>query len=473
MNRRDFNKLSIAAAASLAGITDAGLKAEKPNFIFILADDLGWADLGCYGHPKVKTPNIDRLAEEGTRFTSFYVNSPVCSPTRAGLITGQFPSRHSMHTQLFRNKERIEQMKIARYLDPGAVMLPRLLKKSGYQTAHVGKWHLGVSSNLGKIPHPKEYGFDFVRSHHFDWEITGQKWDYQHSSELIVNQGISFLQQLDNKPFFMQLWFTDPHRVYNPTEKQLKAYPEMPKNDVLKKYWSVITEMDRQVGRLLKALEKLNLAKSTYVIFASDNGPVDPSDLSSNQLVGAGSAGPFRGTKGSLYEGGIRVPFIIRCPGKVPQNRIDEKTVISGVDILPTFCSLAGASLPGSYTSDGQDMSLAFEGKAQNRQKALMWFYPIRYRAATINQSPVLAIRDGKWKLLTNPDGFRIELYNLKTDITETNNLVEQYPEVAGNLKQKLMNWYLTLPPNTIEPGAGELTFPWPGKKWDAVIEKL
>ncbi|AQQ71017.1 Arylsulfatase [Limihaloglobus sulfuriphilus] len=474
MKRRDFIKFSMfLSAGSFVGRTFAGEKDLKPNFIFFLADDLGWGDLGCYGHPKVKTPNIDRLARQGTSFTSFYVNSPVCSPTRAGIMTGQFPSRHGFHTQIFGNPRRVKEMKIAEYLDPDVVLLPRILKRAGYETAHIGKWHLAFHGGTSP-PRPEQYGIDFSRTIEFDKDKIGTGWKEHRSSECFADQALEFLKQRDKeKPFLMQLWFNDPHNPYYPTNEHLKAYPKMPANDKMTKYWAIITEMDKQIGRILDKVEQDGISRNTYIIFSSDNGPGDPSDLSANEIAALGSAGPFRGTKGSLYEGGVRTPFIVACPGKVPAGRIDEKTQISGVDLLPTFCSLAQASLPENYKSDGQDMSEAFAGKVQQRSKPLMWFYPIRYRAATINQSPVLSILDGDWKLLTNPNDSRTELFKLDTDLTETDNLVNQYPDVTKRLKSQLLNWYRSLPANTIEPGAGELTFPWPGEKWDAVTESL
>jgi N-acetylgalactosamine-6-sulfatase len=475
MDRRSFLKMSATAVAALGTAGYSSAQNDRPNFIFILADDMGWGDLGCYGNPKVKTPNIDKLANEGTCFTNFYVNSPVCSPTRAAIMTGQFPSRHRMHTQIFGSQQRIEQMKIAKFLDPDVITLPRILKDAGYQTAHIGKWHLSVPQGRERsVPEPQRYGIDFARLPDFNWKKLGLEWDHQRSSELYTDQAIDFVDKRNvKKPFFMQIWFNDPHNPYHPTKQQLEAYPEMPVDDKLKQYWSLVTEIDRNVGRIMEKLKQTGLDKKTFVIFTSDNGPADTSDLSSNQLAGVGSAGPFRGCKGSLYEGGIRTPFIVSSPVRVPAGRIDEKTVLSGVDILPTLCSLARVELPDDYKSDGEDVSAAFFGKNVTRNKPLMWFYPIRYRAATINQSPVLTIRQGRWKLLINADSSRPELYNLDNDLTETNNLADIYTEITSDLGARLLNWYSSLPPNTIEPGAGELTFPWPGNKWNSVTESL
>ncbi len=474
MNRREFMKASVAfTLTSLSSKVRAIDKKSKPNFIFILSDDQGWGDLGCYGHPKLKTPNLDKMASEGIRFTNFYVNSPVCSPTRVGFMTGNFPSRHSFHTQLFGSIEKNKEMKNDLYLNPKAFTITSILKKAGYKTAHVGKWHMSLNKDEIRVPGPKEYGIDFDRTKQFAWKKDDLEWNRQETSKLYVDQAIDFLENNREDPFYMQVWFNDPHRVYMPTEGHLKAYPEMPNHDMLKKYWAVITEMDKQIGRLINRVDKLGLKENTYIIFCSDNGPVDPSDLSANVLVGLGSAGPFRGAKGSLYEGGIRVPCIIKCPGKVPDNKIDEKTVFAGTDFLPTICNLAGVKLPSEYQSDGQDMSSAWHGKNVKRSKPLFWFYPIRYRASTLCQSPLIAVREGKWKLLMNPDGSRVELYDLGQDITETNNLKNNYPEVTSRLKNMLLEWYESLPPKHIEEDAGKLTYPWPDKKWDTVTEEL
>jgi arylsulfatase A-like enzyme len=473
--KSDLIKNAMLIVGMLLGRNAVAVEKESlPNFVFILADDLGWGDLGCYGHPRIKTPNIDRLASEGIRFTQFYVNSPVCSPTRAGIMTGQFPSRHGLHTQIFGSAERMEQMKIPRWLNPDAVQLPRVLKEAGYQTAHIGKWHLSVPQNkASEIPVPERYGIDFSRLPDFNWKKLGLEWDPQRTSELFVDQALQFIDQRDqNKPFFMQVWLDDPHNPYHPTDEQLNAYPGMPPEDPLTKYWALVTELDRQVGRIIEKVERAGLTKKTYIIFTSDNGPADPSDLSANGLAGTGSTGPFRGSKGSLYDGGIRTPFVLRGPG-VPANLINEKTVFSGVDLLPTFCSLAGVQLSASYVSDGEDMSEAFAGQPVQRTKSLMWFYPVRYRAATINQSPVLAIRKDQWKLLVNPDGSRVELYDMTVDLTETDNLAVQFPVVVAGLKETVLGWYRQLPPNVLESGAGTLTFTWPGSVWSAASETL
>jgi len=458
----------IAVAGSYGEPTD------RPNIIFILADDLGWGDLGSYGHPRIKTPNLDRMAEEGIRFTQFYTDS-VCSPTRAGIMTGQFPSRHGFHTQIFGSEERMDAMKMQRWLDPNVVQLPRVLQSAGYTTAHIGKWHLSMPKNrIAGVPSPESYGIDYARHPDFNWKELGLEWDARRTSELYVDQAIHFMDERTiEKPFFLQVWFNDPHNPYHPTEEHLSAYPNMPPHDTFTKYWSLVTEMDRQIGRLLEYLEQTGLSENTYVIFASDNGPVDSTDLSSRGIAGTGSAGPFRGYKGSLYEGGIRAPFIVRNPSHQAAGMIDEKTVLAGVDLLASFAAIAKADLPSGYESDGQDMSAAFDGHPQKRTKAQMWFYPIAYRAATISQSPVLAIREGSWKLLMNPSGDRVELYNLDDDLTETNNLTNEHTEIAGALSQQLLEWYQSLPANVLEEDAGTLTYPWPGQRWDAAAREL
>jgi arylsulfatase A-like enzyme len=475
MRLKEMMKAAGLCAGTFAVSGIAAAESSRPNFVFIMADDLGWGDLGCYGHPRIKTPNIDRLASEGIRFTQFYANSPVCSPTRAAIMTGQFPSQHGFHSQIFGDPERIRQMKIARWLNPDAVQLPRLFQKAGYQTAHIGKWHLSVNpKGTESVPVPEQYGIEYARLPDFNWNELGLEWNYSRSSELFADQSIHFLKHRDSKrPFFMQIWLNDPHNPYRPTEDALSVYSEMLPGDPMTKYWALVTQMDQLVGRMMHHLKQAGLAENTYIIFTSDNGPTDSSDLSWREgTAGTGSAGPFRGFKGSLYEGGLRVPFVLAGPG-VPAGRIDETTVFSGVDLLPTFCSLARISLPDGYQSDGEDMAAAFAGRSMKRTKPKMWFYPVRYRAATISQSPVLAIRQDQWKLLINPDGSRTELYDVTTDLTETDNRAAEFPMVAARLRGLLLEWYSQLPPNVIESGAGTLTSPWPGKPWTAASESL
>lgn len=433
---------------------------QLPNFVFICVDDLGWGDLRCYGHPFAITPNLDRLAKEGIRFTQFYVNSPVCSPSRVAFLTGCFPSRFRIWDYLS-TSELNAKRGMPDSLDPQVVTLPKLLKKAGYICGHFGKWHMGIIE-------AKEYGFDEYRTFAGGGsnQFKGENF-IRYSSRLIVDEAIRFIEAHKNEPFFVNIWFFHPHAPLDPDDEQIKPYA----NRVDKRltpnryitpaqvYYAVVTEMDRQIGRFLKKLEELDLAKNTVVMFTSDNGPEDIALLEAAHS-GVGSPGPFRGRKRSLYEGGIRVPFIVRYPLKTPPNLVDRETVLSGVDLLPTICKLAGISLPDNLQIDGEDMSEAFLGKPKHRTKPLMWEWRFRhFHGHLINKSPCLAIRDGRWKLLMNPDKSRIELYDIHSDPMEVNNLAQIHPEIVKHLAQQLLSWLETLPKEPRHEDAGAISY--------------
>lgn len=438
--------------------------ADKPNVIFILADDLGWGDLGCYGHPQIRTPNLDRLARQGTLFTQFYVNGSVCSPSRAAFMTGQFPARLAMHGHLAThdlNKSRA----MPNWLDPKTPVLPRLLQKAGYVTGHFGKWHLGNGTGA---PPPSEYGFD----DHRVVNGNGRTWDEPditfraRSTAAIVDEAIRFMKAHPKKPFYLNLWTLVPHATLNPTEEQLKPYanigpggPKFPHKSATQIFYASVTDLDTQVGRLMKALDEMKLADQTLVLFSSDNGPEDIHIRNAGHS-GVGSAGPFRGRKRSLYEGGVRVPGIVRWPGKVPAGRIEAKAVFSGVDWVPTVCGLAGVKPPAG--GDGEDLGDVLQGKSRAR-KDLMWEWRFRIAGDVMHHSPMLAIREGDWKLLVNPDGSRAELYDIPRDATQLANVAEKHPDVVKRLQTKVIAWSKTLPEGPRDPGAGQNTYRWPG----------
>jgi len=219
--------------------------------------------------------------------------------------------------------------------------------------------------------------------------------------------------------------------------------------------------MDKQIGRLLDYLQAKGLDKNTLIIFSSDNGPEDIHIFNASHS-GVGSAGPFRGRKRSLYEGGVRVPFIVRWPGVAPAGRVDSTSVITGVDFLPTLCSIAGVKLPAGISPDGEDMSAAFRGTPQRRTKPVMWEWRYRIYGDLHHRSPMLAIRQDDWKLLLNPDRSRLELYNLRQDPMELNNLASQHPDVVQELSRKVLAWQATLPKGPADPDAGSNHYPWP-----------
>ncbi|MCL5743615.1 MAG: sulfatase-like hydrolase/transferase, partial [Acidobacteria bacterium] len=435
----------------------------KPNFIFILADDLGWGDLGCYGNAQIRTPNLDRLAREGTRFTQFYVNSPVCSPSRVAFTTGHFPARHSIHYWLAPKLNRSHGM--PDWLDEKAWTVAKLMKQAGYTTAHYGKWHMGEGQGA---PEPSAYGFDNYR---IICQGNGPKIGTDcadpHGTELLVNETTRFLGQAAARktPFYINLWPRDVHAALRPTEESLARYKELMSQrrfvTAMQVYYSAITEMDHQLGRLFDKLDETGLSRDTLVVFSSDNGPEDIYVAPAGRQA-VGMPGPFRGRKWSLYDGGVRLPFIVHWPGHTPANRVDDTTVVSAVDLLPTFAKLAGAPLPSDLAPDGEDMSAALEGRPQQRSKDLYWEWRFEGVGQYFNRSPMLAIREGKWKLLLNPDRSRVELYDIPADPMELNSQADREPELVRRLAEKALRWQATLPKGPTAQPPGSNAYPWP-----------
>ncbi len=461
--------LLLAAALSAAFVSAQAARSQsplRPNFIFILADDLGWSDLGCYGHAQLKTPNLDRLAKEGTLFTQFYVNASVCSPSRCAFMTGQYPARHKIHGHYAEHA-----LNAARgmndWLDPKVPNVASLLQKAGYATAHFGKWHLG---NGEGAPSPIAYGFDDART----VNSNGPGWDEPDltfrakSSAAIVDETIRFITAHTNQPFYVNAWMLIPHATLNPPEEQMRLYDHLspdgkdfPFKSAAQIFYGSVTDMDKHVGRLLRALDDLGLAEKTLVMFSSDNGPEDIHVKNAGHS-GVGSAGPFRGRKRSLYEGGIRVPGIIRWPGKVPAGKIDDTSVVAGVDWLPTVCRFAGIEVPPDHKLDGENVSDVFLGSPRPRTTPLMWEWRFRIFGEPFHQSPMLAIRDGDWKLLMNPDRGRVELYNLKRDLTQLNNVADRHSDLVSRLSERVLAWQKELPPGPTDSGVGQVSYPWP-----------
>lgn len=444
----------------------AAVAADRPNIVFILADDLGWGDLGCYGNTFIQTPNLDRLAKQGTLFTQFYVNGSVCSPTRCAFMTGHFPARHALHGHLATHEQN-KARGMPNWLDPKVTTLPGLLKSAGYATAHFGKWHLGSGEGA---PEPRAYGFDDYRT----VNGAGANWKEEQtdpyfrakSTTLIVDEAVRFIRANRDKPFYVNLWTLVPHAPLHPTEEQLKQYERLrvqaaPYRSARQVFYASVTDLDTQVGRLLKQLDELKLADNTIVLFSSDNGPEDIF-INNAGHSGVGSAGPFRGRKRSLYEGGVRVPFLVRWPGKTPAGRVVDTAVVSAVDFLPTLCRLAAVPLPSDLQLDGEDRSAVVRGETQARTKPLHWEWRFRIAGHVLNHSPMLSMRDGKWKLLLNPDRGRVELYDIPADPSELNNLAGGHPEVVQELAAKALAWRKTLPAGPTDPGAGTAAYPFP-----------
>ena len=436
-------RLLLALLCVLGGKVLAAQTPARPHIVFILTDDMGAGDLGCYGGKIAPTPNIDRLAREGTRFMRYYSAAPICSPSRAGLITGQFPARWRI-TSFLQTRKGNRECEQADFLDPKAPSLPRALKSAGYATAHVGKWHLGGGRDVTNAPKFAAYGYDeglgTYESPEPHPDITATNWIWSahdkvkrwNRTAFFVDRTLDFIAHHTNQPCFVNLWLDDPHTPYVPEPRDGDSATQ---NNTRAKLVRVLRENDREIGRLIDALPT-----NTLVIYVSDNGALPT-------FNGARTLG-LRGSKLSLYEGGIRLPFIARWPGKIPAGRVDETTVLAAVDMFPTLCSIVGAKT--SAASDGVDMSGALFGKPVARAKALFWEYGrnnIGFKfPAERDRSPNVAVRDGNWKLLINADGSGVELYDVIADPNETKNVAGEKTDIAKRLRQAALDWRKSLP---------------------------
>ena len=421
---------------------------EKPNIIFIYSDDWGYEDLSSHGSTFCKTPNLDKMINEGIDFQNFSVCNPVCSPSRTAIMTGHFPARHSVHGHFATVKSHI-QRGMPDWLDPKEVMLPRLLKEAGYTTAHYGKWHL-TNTDVSDAPSPLEYGYD-----DFDSFNVSNRFP-QMSADSTMTRTINFIEKNKEKPFFVNVWVHAVHTPHYPKANFLAQFPDL--NEQQKVYAAVIAEADYEIGLLFAKLKELGLDEKTLVIFSSDNGPEitgsEKSKHSEDNSTGPGygtyySVGETNGLKGrkrSLYAGGVRVPFIVRWPGVVPAGKINKTTPIAGVDMLPTFIELAGGTLPQEYKPDGESIVSLFKGEPYTRKSIIYWQWLFANKNSDFWAS--LGIQDGEWKLLENKEFGRIELYNINTDWAEQENVAEQNPDKVKELQAKLDEWVITLPEN-------------------------
>lgn len=436
----------------------------RPNVVFILIDDMGYADLGSYGAEHPPTPNLDRLAAEGTRFTDFYVASPICSPSRVAFTTGRYPTRYGV-TGHFAARESNRERGMPDFLPLEAPAVARGFQSAGYATAHFGKWHQGGGRDVDDAPHPSAYGFDeslvtfeglgnriLQRDHGLSEQSAalGQgeiTWEPKHrNTEIYVDRSIDFIRRNREGNFYLHLWLNDVHDPFKPTAEQLAKFAAFADEPYVQQYYAVIDEMDRQLGRLFDALDELQLADDTIVIAVSDNGPTAWPRYYNEGQRPPGETGGFRGRKWSLYEGGVREPFIVRWSGTVPAGAVNQESVLTAVDYLPTLYALAGLDIPSDADLDGEDLSDVILGARRDRSEPVYWDYGrssgLLQPGLEVDQSPHLAMRDGRWKFLVNEDGSRPELYDLSTDRAESHNLVEEDGERAAVLRDRLIGWY-------------------------------
>jgi arylsulfatase A-like enzyme len=429
--------LLLAPLASLHA-AEAAKPASKPNILFILADDLGWTDGGCFGSNFYETPNIDRLATQGMRFTDNYSACTVCSPSRAAIITGQYPAR--LHLTDFipgkvHTKAKLSVPDWTMHLPLEVPNLAKTLKSAGYATANIGKWHLGESAFW-----PEKQGFDLniagcdkgqPPSYFSPYKIPtlteGPQGEFL--SDRLTNEAIKFIEQNKDRPFFVYL----PHYAVH--------HPVMAKPEVIAKYKSkvdpkgphkrpeyagLIESVDDSVGRLLAKLEELKLSENTVVIFTSDNGGL--ATITTNLSLRAG--------KGSAYEGGVRVPLIIKWPGVTKPGSICHTPVI-GVDFYPTLLAMTGV-MPSPGVVDGENIEPLLRQSGSMKRDAIYWHYPHYHQTGG---TPHGAIREGDFRLVEFYEDNHVELYNLKEDIGETNDLAAALPEKTAALRQKLHDW--------------------------------
>jgi arylsulfatase A-like enzyme len=438
----------VAFLAGAAAPARAAASAAAPNIVFIFADDWGWGDLGSHGHPYLQTPHLDRLATQGTDFRQFTVAGSVCSPSRAAIMTGQFPARFNIHGHFATVASHV-QRGMPDWLNPKAVMLPRLLQQAGYATAHFGKWHL-TNIMVPDAPLPAAYGYDAYGV----FNAPGPQMPVHDD----VKNSIAFIERSHaaGKPFFLNLWIHEPHTPHYPKPEYLEKFAHLP-DEAQRIYAAVIAHADARIGELLAALDRLGLAKNTLVIFSSDNGPENtgPADRRMgedestgpgfNSWASVGSTGGHRGRKRSLLQGGIGVPFLARWPGKVPAGQIDDVTPLTAVDLLPTFCAIAGAKLPATYAPDGVDQSAALRGKpTATRPKPIFWQWTTAAKAG--DNWPALAVWDGGSKLLVGKDPKQVELFRFPADRLEKNNLHPTEATEEQRLRALLSAWTATLP---------------------------
>ncbi len=433
-------------------ITSCVGAAEKPNIVFIFADDWGWGDLGCHGHPYVKTPNIDRLAKEGTDFHRFTVASGVCSPSRTAVMTGHFPARYNIDGH-FAWVPSNARRNMPDWLNPKAPLLTRLLQKAGYRTAHYGKWHL-ANDMIPDSPLPSEYGFDDYGA----FNCAGEQMPWHEDAE----RASAFIEKsvAEKKPFFINVWLHEPHTPFHTVPRYEWRFRHLDRPDQI--YASVLSHADDRIGQILDTLDGLAITDHTLVIFSSDNGPArasKPTELSlqydtatgAGWGIGAakGITGGRKGYKSSLFEGGVGVPFIARWPGKIAAGKVDDASLISAVDLLPTFCEIAGAKLMDGYVPDGVSMVEVLKGKPMPRRGKLL-FWKMQSRWPIQESRPFhwvsYAVVHNNWKLVSNRDGSYAELYDLVADPYEKVNLIQQRPEVARDLMRQIEGWRLTLP---------------------------
>lgn len=455
--------MKLRCLALLLALTAPLLAAERPNVVVVLIDDMGWGDFSCFGNKEAQTPNIDRMAAEGIRFKQFYVNSPICSPSRCAITTGQYPQRWKI-TSFLENRKSNNKRGMAQWLDPQAPVLARTLQGTGYATGHFGKWHLGGQRDVDNAPPITAYGYDKSLTNFEgmgpkllpltlkpgdkepkkiweDAERLGGPATWMLRSKITtgyLDPALEFMGQAvkEKKPFYVDLWPDDVHSPFWPPVDQW-AQGKRPM------YLSVLKEMDRQLGKFFDHIRDTpELRDNTLVLIFSDNGP-EP---------GAGSAGPFRGVKGTIYEGGIRSPLIAWGPGlidKAKAGTVNETSVFAAFDLAPSLLTVAKVDSTKTVARDGEDLAATLTGKSADSHKSpIFWRRPPDRKKVEGAEQPDLAVRENNWKLLCEYDGSKPQLYDLAKDEGETKDLATDQKETAERLVKAVVAWHQSMPPD-------------------------
>ncbi len=440
----------LSLAIALFAAASAFAEPAKPNVIFILADDLGWTDLGCQGSKYYKTPHIDKLAAAGLRFTDGYTCGPNCQPSRAALLSGQYGPRTGVYTvggiERFDWKSRpLRPVDNVQKLPLDRKTVADVMKSAGYATAMYGKWHLGQDAEH----HPAKRGFDDAivsMGQHFNF-TTQPKVDYPkgaYLADFLTDKAVGFIEKHKDKSFFLYLPHFGVHSPHDAKPELIAKFKEVPGvgGHANPTYAAMIASVDESVGRIVAKLDELKLAENTVVIFSSDNGGVG--GYVREGLKKAGDVtdnAPLRSGKGSLYEGGVRVPWIVRWPARVKPGVVDVPII--GVDLLPTLAELAGAKLPAQPLDGASHVATFTSGGVEAPVRDLFWHFPGYLGAGqgTWRTTPAGAIRSGDWKLLEFFETGATELYNLRDDLSQKTDLAKAQPDKAADLRAKLVAW--------------------------------
>ena len=462
MNKTNQIKTQILIALSLlVGLLTACKNVSdntntKPNVVFILVDDLGWKDVGCFGSDFYQTPNVDKLAKSGVSFFNGYAACTVCSPTRASIMSGKYPAKINCTDWIEGHKKPYAKLKVpdwAMYMDTTEVTLAEAFKLNGYTTAHIGKWHLGEDA----IYWPENQGFDINKG---GWSkgspnrnaTLGSKGYFapfgnprlkdlpsdEYLTVRLTDEACEFIQANKEKSFFLNFWLYNVHTALQAKEEKVNKYKALVDSTAYQKnpvYAAMVEHMDDAVGRIIDELERAKILENTIIVFTSDNGGLigDKKNRVTNNY-------PLREGKGNMYEGGIRVPSIIVAPDMIDKGTKSYTPIIS-MDYYPTLLELAGLELPSSIKKEIDGISLLpiINNEKANEREAIFWHYPHYHNKGA---KPHSAVRKGDWKLIRKFENDSYELYNLNNDVSEEQNLFNENPEKVQELKELLFKWY-------------------------------